>query len=112
MGNVDSVHLRFRVLVNNTLTSPVTVRRISLQSAGSSTMDIPISMNKFSRVIAGQARDAFDIWATARFSSPTTEPVRVPTALRVNIAFTNGSEKKEAVFIRQVNGRVGVRAWQ
>jgi hypothetical protein len=108
MGAQRRVPVRFEVTVANQLASPVTIRRISLQSAGGGSLQIPLTNRKFERTLAPSASAVLDFWADVVVGGTASGSVRGPIALRATVAYTADGAERSAVFMRQVGGSVMV----
>ena len=111
MGRNDTLHLAFIITVKNRTAEPVTIKRLTLQNAGTE-FDVDTVSKKFTAAIEPGATSKFELVARAT-GIDATVGANVPMTVRATIdsVLSDGSRNR-ASFVRSLNGHVAVSVSQ
>jgi hypothetical protein len=104
MPGTRRVQGRFDLTLTNRSAVPVTVRRISMQSAGDGPVQVSQARRNFNRVIAPGATEKFALYAFMEPQNTRLGPdAPVVTRTTVTLVSETGEDKDE-YFMRRLNG--------
>ena len=103
-GKVD---VSFRITIANELPSPITIRRLTLQSMGGGVFRLETSSRKYNATIAPHASESFKFWAPA-IATDLTQGTRAPLVVRTTVDGMEGENRIHEVFNRRVNDEVSI----
>jgi hypothetical protein len=106
MGRQDTLHLAFVITVRNLMKEPATIKRLTLQNAGSN-FDVDTVSRPFDVTIEPGAVSKFELVARATGIDPNVG-TDVPMTVRAVIDSVQNKSRKRASFVRSINGRVAV----
>lgn len=106
MGRQDTLHLAFVITVKNQTQAPATIKRLTLQNAGSN-FDVDTVSKPFDVTIEPGAASKFELVARATGIDPSVG-TNVPMTVRAVIESVQNKSRKRASFVRSINGRVAV----
>ena len=106
MGRNDTLHLAFVITVKNRTPEPATIKRLTLQNAGSS-FDVETVSKRFDVTVEPGAASKFELVARAT-GIDATVGTNVPMTLRATIESMQNESRNRASFVRSINGHVAV----
>ena len=102
LGDQDTIDLRYQISVRNQTAAPVTLHRIALSSTGTAPLRLTGNTRQFDRVIAPNASETLEYWATALVTD-FTQGNRLPMTVRVKTVFRDGEARdRTETFTRRV----------
>lgn len=103
------IDVRYVISVRNLTSETVTVKRITVQSAGGAYNVEPRS-RPFKLQLAPKSDGKVEFWATASNVDPVIG-TNAPVTIRARIEFQQGEQTRQESFVRNVNGRasIGIR---
>ena len=104
MGRQDTLNLAFVITITNRTQKPATIKRLTLQNAGSN-FDVDTVSKPFDVTIAPGAVSKFELVARATGIDPSIG-TDVPMTVRAVIDAMQDNSRKRASFVRSINGRV------
>lgn len=106
-GNMTRIDVPFEIMIGNKTSQPMTVTRIGLQSMDVGDYQIPYRPRNFDKVIAPGTTEKFEFWANAIVTDPILG-TRAPLTLRTMVDLSAPGGSRHEVFVRGINGRVGI----
>jgi hypothetical protein len=106
MGRNDTLQLAFVVTIKNRTPEPATIKRLTLQNAGSE-FEVDTVSKKFDVTIEPGAASKFELVARAT-GIDATVGTDVPMTVRATIESMHNDSRKRASFVRSINGHVAV----
>jgi hypothetical protein len=107
MGRNDStLYLTFVVTVKNRTLEPATIKRVTLENAGTD-FDVDTVTKKFDVPIEPGAASKFELVARAT-GIDVTVGTNVPMTIRATIDSMQNKSRSRASFVRSINGHVAV----
>ncbi len=108
-GSMTRIDVPFEITIGNKTSEPMTVNRIAMQSMEVGDYQIPYKPRNFDKVIPPGAKEKFEFWANAIVTDPILG-TRAPLTLRTMVDLSGAGGARHEVFVRAINGRVGMGA--
>lgn len=100
--DTGTVSAQFAVEVKNTLTLPLSLRRVAVQSIGGGAYTLPAYSQAFNETIAPGETKRVAFWAPAYVSIDTVGGANGPVTLRASLDFEAGGKKFQKVEVQNV----------
>ena len=108
VGNAETrVDVPFEITIGNKTHEPVKIERIALQSFEQGDYQIPFRSRPFEKTIQPGTKEKFEFWANAIVTDPILG-TGAPLSLRTMVDMSTPGGARHEVFVRGVNGRVGI----
>jgi len=96
------VSAQFAVEVKNTMTQPLSLRRVAVQSLGGGSYTLPSYSQAFNETIAPGETKRVAFWAPAFISMNTVAGANGPVTLRASLEFESGGRKFQKIEVQNV----------
>jgi len=106
-GDKGKVDVSFRITLTNRFPTPITVKRLTLQSMGGGVFRLETTSRKFDTTIAPGAKESFKFWASAIATDQITG-TRAALIVRSTVDALQGDTRIHEVFNRRVNDQFGI----
>jgi hypothetical protein len=97
-----AIPVAFRLTIRNTLQTPLTLKRLELQSIGEGAYSLSPLTRSYDRVIQPGAEESFDMWGSAN-ASATILGANGPVTIRAIAQFDAASGSFQTVVMRQIH---------
>jgi hypothetical protein len=97
-----SIPISFRLTIHNTLQTPLTLKRLELQSIGEGAYSLSSLTRSYDQVIQPGAEQSFDLWGSG-YVSPTIVGANGPVTIRAIAQFDAASGSFQTVVMRQLH---------
>ena len=107
ISGTTRIDVPFEITIGNKTKAPVKVEHIGIQSFDQGDYQIPFRSRPFETVIPAGEKVKLEFWANAIVTDPILG-TRAPLTLRTMIDFSSDNGKRHEVFVRGINGRLGL----
>lgn len=107
MTGVESIDVQYTFEVTNTAAAPITVRRITVTSAGGAAYQVERMSRPFDTVITPGATERIPFWARATGVSSLTG-TNAPITLRAEVQLEGAEGRRTATFLRTITSELTV----